>query len=472
MTANYAWIWTCIRPTVPEASSRFAIYGSAPASITFNSEVPLSTSAGMPQLLIYNASPSIVATLTAASVASDGSSATFPYPASLPPGAYGTQLLNKIGPNSSQPAGFNFLSVAQQQVFAGTPFGIAVAGQTDAYEDRDTCDRTDDSGSSYFTTFVVSLYSQGLVLVGGQSVTVGTNPTAVAAYVGPSTAQASGDECDEDRDVYSGQTRAIVTNSGSNSVSILDLVNDNAVLTLPVGEQPDAVVVSSNGSAAYVANYGSSTVTSINLSAGTVGTTVAVGGQPTSVALSASGTLWVGGVGFLTEINTNTMTVVTTQVIPGKSIIGLAYSDLQNQVVATTSDASGNVYSEQISPSSVAAGKAYSPDVSNKVSSLALHYDALARTNVQAFTSTMANSGSLNPNQTGAPPLVVQDGWVAITATPTGFTVTDITSGQVLISEKTPSPVAAIAVDPNLNVAYLTLPDSNVLLTVPLPGVN
>jgi hypothetical protein len=66
----------------------------------------------------------------------------------------------------------------------------------------------------------------------------------------------------------------------------------------------------------------------------------------------------------------------------------------------------------------------------------------------------------------------VQDNWAVITATPTGFTITDITGHQVLVSETTPSPVTAIAVDANLNVAYLTMPDSNTLLTVPLPGTG
>jgi len=50
--------------------------------------------------------------------------------------------------------------------------------------------------------------------------------------------------------------------------------------------------------------------------------------------------------------------------------------------------------------------------------------------------------------------------------------VTNAASNQVLISQTTPSPIAAIAVDTNLNVAYLTMPDSNTLLTVPLPGTG
>ncbi len=59
-----------------------------------------------------------------------------------------------------------------------------------------------------------------------------------------------------------------------------------------------------------------------------------------------------------------------------------------------------------------------------------------------------------------------------MTATPTGFTITDLSGHTVLVSETTPSPIAGIAVDPNLNVAYLTMPDSSTLLTVPLPGTG
>ena len=78
----------------------------------------------------------------------------------------------------------------------------------------------------------------------------------------------------------------------------------------------------------------------------------------------------------------------------------------------------------------------------------------------------------VNTNQAGAPPLVVQDDWAVVTATPTGFSITDVSGHEVLVSEATPSPIAGIAVDTKLSVAYLTMPDSNTLLTVPLPGVG
>lgn len=66
----------------------------------------------------------------------------------------------------------------------------------------------------------------------------------------------------------------------------------------------------------------------------------------------------------------------------------------------------------------------------------------------------------------------MQDGWAVVTATPTGFTITDASGHLALVSEATPSSITAIAVDTNLNAAYLAMPDSNTFLTVPLPGIN
>jgi len=68
--------------------------------------------------------------------------------------------------------------------------------------------------------------------------------------------------------------------------------------------------------------------------------------------------------------------------------------------------------------------------------------------------------------------LLCTDGWAVISATETGFTISDASGNGVLISESTPSPVAAIALDTSLNAADLTMPDSNTLLTVPLPGIG
>ncbi len=322
------------------------------------------------------------------------------------------------------------------------------------------------SYSVYETFPVVSLYSLDEVLVGGTAVSVGANPTAVATYTAGSVSKYEGGVPHS----YSGTTQAVVANSGSNTISILDIVNDDLLFNVTVGNQPVALAVSSDGSTAYVANYTDGTVTQVNLTAGTVTATIAVGPQPTSVALTSAGILWVGGVGFLAELNTNPMSVVATEPVAGKSIIALGYSDSVNQLVATTVDTSGNVYADEISPSTFQAGGVYAPLASNVVSSVGTH--SVESEAVQAYTATLAGANLININQVGAPPLVVQDGWAVVTATPTGFTITDITGQVVLVSETTPSPITAIAADSKLNVVYLVMPDSNTLLTVPLPGTN
>jgi len=167
------------------------------------------------------------------------------------------------------------------------------------------------------------------------------------------------------------------------------------------------------------------------------------------------------------------MSLVATQSTVGKTIAALGFSDAENELVVTSTDTSGNVNVDEVNPSTVQPGSLYTTVASHTVSTLGTYLNPQTQTQVQAFTATMATSPTpINSNLPGAPPLVVQDGWAVVTATPTGFTITDLSGHDVLVSETTPSPIAAIAVDSKLNVVYLTMPDSNTLLTVPLPGTN
>ncbi len=470
------YVFDCIlygSPLLP-ASTRFAILGNLPSTLSLGSETPLITQYGMPLLYVYNNAGTVVATETATSVSSDGTQGTFPFPSTLQQSGYSLALVNQTGGGVGfAPAGDNLLSIASSQTIAGNPFGVSVGAQTVSstlcitFGSRKTC-----SSSSDYNTFpVVTLYSSGEVLINGTPVAVGSNPTAVSTYGAGSTRQIDNTVPGQQlTTVTSGTTRAIVANSGSNTVSILDIINNGLLFNVTVGNQPVALAVSSDGSTAYVANYTDGTVTQVNLISGTPTATVAVGGHPTSVALSSAGTLWVGGEGFLTELNASPLSVVATEPATGKTIVALGFSDSVNQLVATSVDTSGNVYVDEVNPGTVRAGGAYTPLASNMVSSVGTH---LARSaSVQAYTATLASTNLISANQVGAPPLVVQDGWAVVTATPTGFAITDITGQVVLVSEKTPSPVTAIAVDSKLHVAYLTMPDSNILLTVPLPGTN
>jgi YVTN family beta-propeller protein len=472
----------CLTYYLPDASTRFAILSQLPQTLTLSGEAPFMTTFSMPELYVYDGTATQVDTEIATSVSGDGSQATFPFPSTLQQNGYSVAVANQtnIGPGIST-VGTNYLLIAQSTTIPGNPFGVSVGAQTVAY--KCPWERSGPRGQSYsgvltgtnYNTFpVVSLYSSNEVLISGTAVGVGQNPTAVVTYPSSSvttsgTMIAGGVPCNATY-THSGNTRAVVANSGSNTVSVLDIVNNNLVFNVTVGKQPVALAVSSDGSTAYVANYTDGTVTQVNLISGTATAIVAVGGLPTSVALTAAGTLWVGGAGFLTELNANPMSVIATEQVPGKTIAALGFSNSVNQLVATTVDTSGNVYADEINPSTVREGGAYTSLASNLVSSVGTHLVQSA--GVKAYTSTLANATMISPNQVGAPPLVVQDGWAVVTATPTGFTITDITGQVILVSETTPSPVTAIAVDSKLNVAYLVMPDSNTLLTVPLPGTN
>jgi YVTN family beta-propeller protein len=301
-------------------------------------------------------------------------------------------------------------------------------------------------------------------------VAVGANPTAVATYTAGAIINTTDNSNGYTTTVISGSLRAIVANSGSNTVTILNTVTAAPVATVTVGNNPVALAVSSDGTTGYVANYADSTVTQINLSTNTPTTTISVGGKPTSVALTSGGTLWAGGAGFLTQVNASNMSVVGTETVPSRGIHALSFSDQIGQLVVQSNDTTGAVYQDEMDPAAFVAGGTYAAIASRTISALGTY--TVRSQNLKAFTSTLSTSSVLPITLPGAGPLVVQDGWLVVAATPTGFTITDISGHQVLISQATASPIAAIAVDPNLNIAYLTEPDSNTILTVPLPGTN
>jgi YVTN family beta-propeller protein len=353
---------------------------------------------------------------------------------------------------------------------SGNPFGVSVGTQGYTYLETNTCTRpsTKTTSSNTYTIPVITLYSSNNVNVGGATIGVGANPTAVVAYNSNPVTTTTTSGCISVKQSYSGSTRAIVANSGGNTVSILDIVNNKLLSTVTVGNHPVALAVSSDGKTAYVANNADSTIAQVALNTNTVTSTVAVGGPPTSVTLTAGGTLWVGGAGFLTQINTTTMSVTGTETAQVKNIVALSYSDQLGQLIVESTDSTGALYEDEMGATTFTAGGTYSALASHNVSTLGTY--TVGSIQVRAYTSMLSGSSSLPIDLPGAPPLVVQDGWAVITATPTGFTITDADGHNVLISQTTASPVAGIAVDTNLSVAYLTEPDANIILQVPLPG--
>jgi YVTN family beta-propeller protein len=481
---HLGWAFTCLLDPnqIKGSSTHFAVAGSFPSSITLTGSAAFSTQNGMPLLRVYDQNNNLVATQTATSVSADATQATFPFPSNLAQSGYALVPQNRIPETPGYaPAGLNLLSIAQSQTISGNPFGVAAGDQTTqtvncVYVQVGTpphvymSTQCTQSTAAPVPVPVVSLYSANQVLVGSTRVNVGTNPTAVATYNGSAVSTTTNNSNGYVITIRSGATRAIVTNSGANTVTILDTIADTPIATVTVGNRPVAVAVSADSSAAYVANYADSTISRVNLSTNTPTGTVTVGGRPTSVTLASDGTLWVGGAGFLSKVNTSTMTVTGTETVQNKNIIALSYSNTLGQLIVQSNDTTGAVYQDEMNPTSFSAGGTYAALSSHTVSTLGSY--PVGSLQVRAFTSTLSQSSSLPINLPGAPPLVVQDDWLVVTATPTGFTVTDANDHIVLISQTTASPVAAIAVDPKLNIAYLTEPDSNILLTVPLPGTG
>jgi YVTN family beta-propeller protein len=485
---TFQWVCNTTQPPATgPAMSRFAYVGNIPSSIALpeiDQADPFSAAYGQPELSLYSGAqgvPGLYAQVTASSVASDGSSATFALPNSMPQGAYALVAANKTPSGGYSTNAYNAFIVASSTTVAGSPFGVAVAAQSTetincvyvmegppGHQSMTT--QCSESSSNPSIIPVVSLYSANQVMIGSSHVTVGVNPTAVATYSANAIINTVNNSNGYTTTVVSGSLRAIVANSGSNTVTILNTAAAAPVATVTVGKNPVALAVSADGTTGYVANYADSTVTEINLSTNTPTTTISVGGKPTSVALTSGGTLWVGGAGMLTQINASNMSVVGTETVPNRSIHALSYSNQYGQLIVHSTDTTGAVYQDEMAPAAFSAGGTYAAIASRKISTLGSY--TIKSQNLKAFTSTLSTSSVLPITLPGAAPLVVQDGWVVIAATPTGFTITDISGHLVLVSQATPSPVAAIAVDPNLNIAYLTEPDSNTLLTVPLPGTN
>jgi YVTN family beta-propeller protein len=136
---------------------------------------------------------------------------------------------------------------------------------------------------------------------------------AVAGLVGVSAAPAH---------AATAMNFAYVVDSGANAVRVVDVATSTIVGSIPVGYDPQTVVVSADKRTAYVTNlggrtYGDSTVSVIDTAAGTVTHTIPVCTSPTTEAMKPDGgQLWVGCYsGGISEIDTATDTIASTPVM-------------------------------------------------------------------------------------------------------------------------------------------------------------
>ncbi len=130
-----------------------------------------------------------------------------------------------------------------------------------------------------------------------KTLAVGTTPTSVA--INPRTHQ------------------AVVTNFGSDDISIIDLESDEVVDTIPVGNSPRAVAVDVNNNRALVANMNDNSLSLINLSTGgdLLPTPIQVGSFPIAVAYNS-----VNNTGLIANYQDGTVSVVKLDIDNVKKI--------------------------------------------------------------------------------------------------------------------------------------------------------
>ncbi|WP_019912725.1 S-layer homology domain-containing protein [Paenibacillus sp. HW567] len=114
-------------------------------------------------------------------------------------------------------------------------------------------------------------------------------------------------------------TKIYTANQGSNSVSVIDVASRSVEASIPVGDNPSATEVSRDGSRVYVANTFSNNISVIDTATHTVINTVPVGSNPYVIGLSSDGknvyTINYGS-NSMSVIDTDTMTVTAS---PGLS---------------------------------------------------------------------------------------------------------------------------------------------------------
>jgi YVTN family beta-propeller protein len=441
----------------PAAGSHFAITGLLPSTVTISTQ-GLTTTYGMPKLLVYDSNLSHVATASATSAAPDGSSATFPFPSSLGQNTYMFAVQNMGASGYFNVVDATYYSIGGTTALTGA-FGvdagdITVKSWSCTPSNRGKCVPGTVGTSSVTTpTPILTKYYANQVTYNGHTFAVGNEPVAIREY-GSSTVVDP--NLYYDRVTTTQPAKAIVVNMGSGNVNLLDLVGKTVLATITVGTQPIAVTVNSTGTMAYVANYGSGTLSEVNLSTYAVARTATVGAGAQSVAMDPSGNyVWVGGPNYLKKVSLSTFAVVATQSVTG-TVTSLAASNAQNELAYTLVNnccGSSSTYTANELALSNFSPRSYAQAAATPYSPYTMNGTLPSAANIPHATYVSAQFGN----------------GMAASATPTGFVVYDIVSHQQLMTGTTPTPVRGIASDPSNMTVFFTVPDSNEYITVPLP---
>ena len=228
-------------------------------------------------------------------------------------------------------------------------------------------------------------------------------------------------------------TRAYVTNSFHDTVSVVDTATNTVVATVAVGDNPTAVAVHPNGTRVYVSNFVGGTVSVIDTATNTVVATVAVGVAPRGVAVSPDGSR------VYVTIETGTVSVIDT----------------------ATNTAVANV-----PVGGVPAGVAVSPDGSRLyVTNLGGFTVAVINTATNTVVATVAvGAGSSGPSGVAVSP----DGSRVYVTNVFGDTLLSVidTATNTVVATVATEDARGVAVSPDGSRVYVTNPDGGTVSVI------
>lgn len=456
------------------ANGQFFASASLPSSLTVQAS-GFSSASGMPQLNLYSLKNGQITQLTATSV-SGSASATFGFPknsngSALASGVYSYSVSNKKS-GGIIPFANGLLSIGSVDTSKQTPMGIDAADESSSTE---TCTPINqygtigcNSSSSDSIIPVYTLETPGQVC-GMACVTVGGQPVQVKVFGAQSQTYGGMMNGIGSITTVTGPSLAAVANYSNNEVNIVNVFEPGStVATVNVGLQPIALVLNSNNTKAYVANFGSASVSEVSLTPTYAQTRVVnVGSSPAALAMDPSGNaIWVGGLNYISKIDLTTFSVVSNITVSGQ-VNALGISAGQNQFVYSTVTNSGANANFVVSHAQFVTGANAKADYQYSIGSSS----PLAR-----FYSLSNNTNSSTPpgwvNAGGVLVSALYGNRYVVNGTPTGFLVMDLQSGTQMLQGSTASPVRGIATDPAQGTVFLTAPDSNSLVTLPLPPVQ
>lgn len=136
----------------------------------------------------------------------------------------------------------------------------------------------------------VTIYNTSSDSIVTAPIAVGDNPVAIALTPGQSV---------------------FVANSGSNSVSVIDMTSFLVVAAPDVGTNPGLIAITPDDTQAYVVNLGSNNVSVIDTTSNTVTHLIPVGTGPFSIAIAPDSTPGAGQV-YVTNLGSNNVTVISS----------------------------------------------------------------------------------------------------------------------------------------------------------------